>query len=187
MVNRHYQTSKVAPLDALEFEITELGDARNALDELPAGVNDPGRYTPGYWEKRRRPSLPTDRALTGSTVEWAIDLPAELRPRELSVHFPRLANALAAAWGDRARTVSTIQGLLVDRRGGRRGLPYEVQAELQRLLDHLLRDTAPAAISTPVPAPATPPTPPPGVTQDMLLRAARLLQSAGYRVIAPGE
>lgn len=192
MVNRHYQTSHSEPLDALEFEFTDLGDARHALDELPAGVADPGRYTPGYWEKRRRPTLPSDRALTGETVEWAIALPPGLRPRELGSKFPRLANALAAAWGDSTRTVAALESLLVDHRGGRRGLPYEVQAELQRLLDYLKHGTLPQpvapAASEPAPKavdPAPIPPLPPGITYDMLLRAARLLQSAGYRVIAP--
>jgi hypothetical protein len=36
-----------APVDALEFEITDLGDARMALEELPAGVGLAATFEPG--------------------------------------------------------------------------------------------------------------------------------------------
>lgn len=179
MVNREFPNTHPAPLDALEFEITDISDARHALDELPPGVGELEKFAPGYWEKRRRPTMPTDRALTGAAVEWAIALPPDLRPRELSAQFPRLANALAAAWSDRGRALATLDGLLVDRRGGRRGLPPEVMGELQRLNDYLRRAPAMPAAAAAAPAAAA-------VTPDMLERAKRLLESAGYRVIAPG-
>lgn len=188
MVNREFPNTHTAPLDALEFEVTDLSDARHALDELPPGVGDLEKFAPGYWEKRRRATLPTDRALAGATVEWAIQLPPDLRPRALSAQFPRLANAVAAAWSDRGRALATLEGLLVDRRGGRRGLPQDVMAELQRLNDYLRQAPAAGARMPPQPvAQAAPASVSVSVSPDILERAKRLLESAGYRVIPPGN
>jgi len=187
MINRESPNARSAPLDALEFEVTDLGDARHALDDLPAGIGRAETLKPGYWEGRRRASRPTDRALAGATVEWAIALPAEVRPRELGTQFPRLANAIAAAWPNQELAIATLDKLLIDERGGRRGLPQSVQAELMRLQDFLVRGTAsfePAVATTTSRAAA--PRPQPIITPDMLERAKRLLEEAGYRVIAPG-
>jgi hypothetical protein len=167
--------AKPAPpaFDALEFELTDIGDARQALDELPPGVGDLDKFNPGYWEQRRRPPSAADRALTGVAVEWLVRLPPELRPQQLGARYPRLVNALATAWVDPARALATLDGLLVDRRGGRRGLPDAVQAELQLLRQHLQRMA---------PAPAAPRA---GETAQ-LAQARALLEAAGYRVIPPG-
>lgn len=180
MVKRDFPNTHSAPLDALEFELTDLSAARHALDEVPAGIGRAETFAPGYWERRRRPTQPTDRALAGLTVEWTLGLPPELRPAELGRQFPRLANALAAAWPDRGRALALLDSLLIDRRGGRRGLPREVQVELTRLQELLARSPTPVPSSGPSAAPQS------TVTPDMLERARRLLESAGYRVIAPG-
>ncbi len=47
--------------------------------------------------------------------------------------YPHAMNAIAQAWGDPARTLQVIDELLVDRRGGRRGLPADVLAEVLSL------------------------------------------------------
>ena len=88
----------------------------------------------------------------------------------------RIANALAQLWSDHGQAQQALEGLLVDRRGGRRGLPDPVQAELLALQAHLK--------SRPVPPPA--PAPMPRETQE-LLHARRVLEAAGYRVIAPAS
>jgi len=121
------------PLGTIEFELTDLSDARHALDDLPPGVREREQLEPGFWEQRRRKPAPTDRALTGAAIDWLIRLPADKRPRALSEQFPRVANVLAQAWYDGAQGDALLRRLLVDDRGGRRGFPAEVEAELRRL------------------------------------------------------
>jgi hypothetical protein len=122
----------------IDFELTDLDDARLALEELPEGVGKFPALAAGYWEARRRRPLPSDRALQGSTIEWLLALPQSLQPRLLCDRYPRAANALAAAWASKDRAAA-LDNLLVDRRGNRRGFPPEVRSELLALryaLDH---------------------------------------------------
>jgi len=93
---------------------------------------------PGRWDSKRRPKLPTDRALVGRTLDWIVALPEAARPKRLADGYPRIANALAECWDDAARANAYIDDLLTDRRGGRRGLPPEVKEELQPLQQLLL-------------------------------------------------
>lgn len=120
------------PFGAIEFELTDIDDARRAHDALPEGVDKLPELTPDYWVQRRRKPLPTDRALLGSTIDWMLNLPPSLRPRELCDRYPRAANALAAAWLGNERG-AVLDGLLTDRRGHRKGFPPEVRSELEAL------------------------------------------------------
>ena len=128
-----HQPNGIPPPGSIEFELTDLSDARHALDDLPPGVREREQLEPGFWEQRRRKPAPTDRALTGAAIDWLIKLPADVRPRALSEQFPRVANVLAQAWYDGAQGDALLRRLLVDDRGGRRGFPAEVEAELRRL------------------------------------------------------
>lgn len=155
--------------EALEFEATNFDEARQALEELPPGVAELSRRDSGQWIVRRRASLPSDRALTGGALEWLLSLPPALRPEQLSQHFPRLVNALAAAWLHPPRARALLEDLLVDRRGDRRGLPRAMHEEVHALYEHLGH-----AVHVPS-------------KEEELARARRLLEAAGYLVIAPGE
>ncbi len=126
-------TSKqLAPPGSIEFELTDLENARLALEELPEGVDKFQMLAPNYWEQRRRKLLPSDRALQGSTIDWLLKLPLSLRPRELCDRYPRAANAVATAWHGSERA-AVLDDLLSDRRGRRRGFPPEVKSELEAL------------------------------------------------------
>ena len=142
------------PLGAIEFELTDFDVARQILDELPAGL-DAAHGDPSYWTTRRRPPLASDRALTGNALDWMVSLPPSLRPQQLGRLFPRIANALSQVWGEHGQAQQALDGLLVDRRGGRRGLPDAVQAELMALQSHLRSrpDLAPASAPAPAPMP----------------------------------
>lgn len=120
-------------LAPLEFELTDFDTARQALDALPPGVAEVHRLQPGYWEERRRPAQPTDRALAGGSLEWMVRLPPSLRPRATAEQYPRVVNRIAASWSDPSAAWQTLDDLLEDHRGGRRGFPFEVESELKSL------------------------------------------------------
>lgn len=158
--------------DSLEFELTDIGEARQVLDELPAGVLERERLDPNYWPSRRRPPQPSDRALTGEAVNWLMALPPPHRPQRLALQYPRLANAICTVWDRPSATVELLDSLLTDRRGNRRGLPSVVQEEL-----HLLRNDALARMQQARKSAAH---------SEEVLRAKLLLESAGWRVFPPG-
>jgi hypothetical protein len=94
------------------------------------------------WHRRREPfnqPLP-------ATLRWVESFPEAVRPLALLQQFPRIANALARAWGDGARLREELDGLLVDRRPGRRGFPPDVYNELLTL-----RDVAEGRFPAPMP------------------------------------
>jgi len=127
-------------LGALEFELTDFDEARLALEQPPEGLQAASALRPGRWDSKRRPKLPTDKALVGRTLDWIVALPEAARPKKLADGNPRIANALAECWDDAVRANAYIDDLLTDRRGGRRGLPTDVKEELQ-LLQQLLTNS----------------------------------------------
>jgi hypothetical protein len=130
------QPPKKPPLpDALDFELTDFEDAKRSLEELPPGVDQAQSLFKG-WESLRRKPLPTDRALTGVAMDWVVGLPPALRPHATCERYPRVANAVAESWNDLVHSLSVLEHLLQDHRGGRRGFPVPVQQELQALYDH---------------------------------------------------
>lgn len=151
----------------LDFQFTDFGEAREALDELPPGLAELREREPGYWLRRRRPPSAADRALTGPAVDWLIKLPAAVQPRRTSVQYPRIVNLIAEVAGDLPEMLRTIGEFFEDRRGGRRGLPEPIVQELRALRDHLAQQNnwIPSA--------------------DEIERARRLLEAAGYRVVPP--
>jgi len=122
-----------APLDALEFEFTDLLQARQALDELPPGVMTAQTLAPDYWPSHRRRPTATDRALTGAAIDWLLGLPAQLRPTTTCERFPRVANAMAACWTRPEEREALLAQLLHDKRRQRSGFPAAVQAEIRAL------------------------------------------------------
>ena len=67
------------------------------------------------------------------TLRWVNDFPLERRPNLLLERYPHVANRLALCWADKALTNRLFEDLLVDKRGGRKGFPPQVSAELLRL------------------------------------------------------
>jgi hypothetical protein len=128
--------SKSAQFDAIEFEITDFDEARRALDELPPGLAQVQQKNAGYWESKRRGPLPSDRALTGAAMDWILALPPSVRPHTTCEQFPRVVNAIAEAWSDVPLSSRVLDHMINDYRGGRRGFPATVQAELTMLARH---------------------------------------------------
>lgn len=117
----------------LDFQPVSLESARAALDELPSGVARVLDAVPGYWARNRRAALATDRALTGRAMDWTLQLPENIRPRITSERYPRIVNAIAAAWPDAEGRTQLFDHLLNDRRSGRRGFPIDVEREISAL------------------------------------------------------
>jgi hypothetical protein len=117
---------------SIDFEPTDLAEARRVLEGLPDGLVD-ATSRPEYWISRRRRSEPTDRALTGAAIDWMVQLPPIVQPRKLSTQYPRIANSLAEAWADKERCLDLLACLVRDQRGRRLGFPPPVQLEIGRL------------------------------------------------------
>ena len=130
------QPSSKPTLDSLDFEITDFDEARRALDELPAGLSTVRDTLPGFWNQKRRGPLPSDRALTGTAMDWVVALPATMRPHTTCEQFPRVVNAIAESWDDVSLCVRVLDHMINDYRGGRRGFTASVQAELSMLMRH---------------------------------------------------
>jgi hypothetical protein len=85
--------------------------------------------------------------LLPATRRWAESLPEFAKPNQLLQTYPRIANRIANAWHG-SNALVAINDLIVDRRGGRRGLPPFVLAELLSLR-HLLEHAAISLRGTP--------------------------------------
>ena len=125
--------SRPAAPGTIDFEFTDLADARRSLDELPPGLVEAATLEPGYWEKRRRRPQPSDRALSSATIGWLLGLAPEVRPHALCNRFPRLGNEIAKAWVDTAARTRLLDSLLQDTRSRRDGFPSEICREIEAL------------------------------------------------------
>ena len=85
--------------------------------------------------KQLRKSQPANIPLP-RTKTWFEALPPEVRPCALMRQFPRIANLIAAAWEDLVLFEVCMDSLLTDKRGGRKGFPSDVIAELSALDQH---------------------------------------------------
>jgi hypothetical protein len=83
-----------------------------------------------------RRKLQPPESLQSDTIRWLASLPTDVRPTALPIQFVRIANALARVWGDQRRCLEYFDDLLIDRRGGRQGFPFDVALEIAGLKDH---------------------------------------------------
>jgi len=86
------------------------------------------------WSSVRK-ARPADYLLPASQ-KWLEHLPHDVRPLALAMHFPRIVNLVAIQWHDRRACAEYFEELLIDRRGGRRGFPAQVQRELSGLRNY---------------------------------------------------
>jgi hypothetical protein len=106
-------------------------DDLNYFERQRTAANDSTRGDDSDWLPRRK-ARPYDRLLV-TTAAWRTLLPPTLQPHALCARFPRIANGLAAGWGDRDATMRYFDDLLTDMRGGRKGFPAIVLEELHSL------------------------------------------------------
>jgi hypothetical protein len=120
--------------EGLEFEITDFGEARRVLDDESISQFHVETYvSPAQWKRLRRPTLPTDRALSGQAIDWLVSLPPEVHPQKLVSQFPRIANALAQVWRNLDERQAALDKLLDDGRTKRGGFSRGVHDELVAL------------------------------------------------------
>ena len=81
----------------------------------------------------RSPGNPRDNTLSKLAEEWCERLSPSVQTRALCERYPRIVNRIALCWSDPALTQLLLDQLLRDRRGGRKGFPAPVHAELVAL------------------------------------------------------
>ena len=103
---------------------------------LSTTATDDSKWLP---VRKARPA----NVLLPATIRWLAMIAPDVKPRALATEFPRLANRIAADWGNAEACRAFLYQLLVDRRGGRKGFPREV---LRDILDlrALYRELNPA-------------------------------------------
>jgi hypothetical protein len=79
--------------------------------------------------KRLRKAPPINRPLL-RTLMWLADLPHDIQPITLLRRYARIANLIAAAWGDPKCFRVYMESLFTDKRGNRRGFPPDVLSDL---------------------------------------------------------
>ena len=118
--------------------------AREARERAAQRVSARGATDP---VAARQPPRPQDLLLSALAQAWIGALTESERPAALATQYPRIANRLALCWDDSDLLDRVFDDLLVDRRGGRRGFPPDVQAELLRLRATAARRRALARIA----------------------------------------
>ena len=121
---------------AFEFEKVSLTDARKALEDSvkPAVIVNKNAVN---HESKRKPAPP--ETLRTATIQWIMKLPPQIQPRHLQVKYPRVANRIAALWGDPPGCESFLDDLLTDNRGGRKAFPLNVATEVSSIRDYYFR------------------------------------------------
>jgi hypothetical protein len=85
--------------------------------------------------KRLRKAAPASVPLA-RTLEWSASLPPNVQPTALLRHYARIANVIAAVWGEPKSLRSYMDCLCTDDRGNRQGFPPEVIHELVELREY---------------------------------------------------
>jgi len=124
----------------IPFEKVSVDEARRVLH---GDVARPVAAPPARdWSSARlRHSDQSPPDLSPIAFKWLAVLPREARPNALAQQYPRIANRLAEIWKRPLQCERYIDGLMMDLRGGRKGFPKEVAAEIAALKVHFLRTT----------------------------------------------
>lgn len=122
-----YRTSDRYPRS--DVHVHDAGNERMALatrrGTAPINV-DLAQY------EHLRKATPIEKPLL-RTLTWVAALPHHVQPHALVRRYARIANLIAAAWGDPKCFHAYMESLLTDKRGNRRGFPPDVLTDLQGL------------------------------------------------------
>lgn len=114
--------------DLYPFRTTKDGQRTGTVAAIRAALGEEAF-------RHLRKAAPANIALP-QTLKWSESLPPGVRPVALMHQFARIANLIAAVWGDLAQFDIYMESLLTDKRGGRKGFPDDVLAELTALDMH---------------------------------------------------
>ena len=117
------RNSNDIPSDVYAIESMKASLARRPTPQISLGED---QYK--HLRKTSPANIPLRR-----TLEWVEALPPRVRPMALLRQFARVANLIAATWGDVEAFETYIESLLTDKRGNRKGFPPEIVEELSAL------------------------------------------------------
>lgn len=130
-------------MDSLPFTNAPVDDAdtRAQNDKPEEAVPDEAVED----RNSQRGAVDEEEPLSLASFLWIASLPAHIRPHALARTFPRIVNRLADVWQDQAQYASYLDELVWDKRGGRRGFPALVAAEVSSLKAHFTSTAASAS------------------------------------------
>lgn len=105
----------------------------NISEETGAAPGAPVGGDATEYLRLRGPQRDQDRVLQSPTHVWLRRIPSAIHPKHLCRYYPRIANRLAVAWGDKYEVEAIFDDLLHDRRGQRKGFSDRVRIEIERL------------------------------------------------------
>jgi len=120
---RSLRNANDIPSDVYAIETMKTSLAQRPSPQIRVGLDE---------HKQLRKATPADTPLR-RTLVWVESLPPRVRPNALVRQFARVANLIAATWGDLEYFETYMGSLLIDERGTRKGFPPDVLAELQAL------------------------------------------------------
>lgn len=132
-------------MDPIPFEKVTVEEAKAALKADKPAPSAPSVPGSGEWQ-RRSPSL-DQQALADSTFGWLAEFEKGARPEVLARKYPRIANKLAELWKRPTQCERYLDDLLLDNRGGRKGFPPDVAAEITALKMYFITHVAPPQFS----------------------------------------
>jgi hypothetical protein len=119
----------------IPFEKVTVKEAKAALEEHD--TTKPA-IPEKNWSNARHSTGEEQVRVTKEVMAWLSDLPPDVRPRALAIHYPRIFNKIAELWGKPLQCEKYLDELLMDERGTRKGFPPDVAAELTVLKTHFI-------------------------------------------------
>jgi hypothetical protein len=129
-----------------KFALRPRRDVNANVKELSVARRAPLQMSVGLEERKRLRTVAPANTPLRRTLMWIKTLPPDVQPGTLVRRFARIANLIAATWGDPKSFDAYMESLLTDTRGNRRGFAPAVHAEfvaLRRYRDTLTDDGSP--------------------------------------------
>ncbi len=76
------------------------------------------------------------RQLSPDAQRILSNLPGSVRPGRCCAQFPQAVEKLLGSWRDPGAFRAAVDSMLIDRRGGRKGFPFEIVTELSALREY---------------------------------------------------
>jgi hypothetical protein len=105
---------------------------------LLSGLLGPSDHLPrvGDWSHSRAAPIDDDRVMQSHTHAWLRGIPNGVHPKQLCLHYPRIANRIAVNWQHLHVIDRFLNDLMIDRRGDRKGFSPRIRREIERLYSY---------------------------------------------------